>query len=85
MSIHVVMDNVSSHTSKATKAWLVSHPRFVVHRTPTHTSSLNQVEAFFSILTAKLLRHGEFDSRDDPVAKMTAFIEHYSETATPFK
>ncbi len=85
LSIHVVMDNGSSHTSKATKAWLVGHPRFVVHHTPTHASWLNQVEAFFSILTRKLLRRGEFDSRDDLVANMTAFIEHYSKTATPFK
>ena len=85
IAIHVVMDNGSSHTSKATKTWLTEHPRFVVHHTPTHASWLNQVEAFFSILTRKLLRRGEFDSRDDLVAKMTAFIEHYSETATPFK
>lgn len=49
------MDNGSSHTSKATKAWLVEHPRFVVHHTPVHASWLNQVEAFFSILTRKLL------------------------------
>jgi len=41
--------------------------------------------AFFSILTRKLLGRGEFDSTDDLVATMTAFIEHYSETATAFK
>ena len=33
LSIHVVLDNGSSHTSKATKAWFASHPRFVVHHT----------------------------------------------------
>ena len=85
LDIHVVMDNGSSHTSKATKAWLGDHPRFVVHHTPVHASWLNQVEAFFSILTRKVLRRGEFDSRQDLVTKMLAFIEHHSETATPFK
>jgi transposase len=85
LEIHVVLDNGSSHTSKATKAWLGAHPRFVVHHTPAHASWLNQVESFFSILTRKLLRRGEFSSRDDLVAKMLAFIEHYSETAKPFK
>lgn len=85
LAIHIVMDNGSSHTSKATKAWLVEHPRFVVHHTPVHASWLNQVEAFFSILTRKLLRRGEFDSRDDLVTKMLAFIEHHGETAKPFK
>jgi transposase len=85
LSIHVVMDNGSSHTSKATKAWLSEHPRFVVHHTPAHASWLNQVECFFSILTRKLLRRGEFSSREDLVQKMLAFVEHHSEGAKPFK
>jgi len=78
------MDNGSSHTSKATKAWLAEHPRFVAHHTPTHASWLNQVEAFFSILTHKLLRRGEFGSRQDLVDKMPAFIDHHSASAEPF-
>jgi hypothetical protein len=57
----------------------------VVHHTPAHASWLNQVECFFSILTRKLLRRGEFSSREDLVAKMLAFVEHHSETAKPFK
>jgi transposase len=85
LAIHIVMDNGSSHTSKATRAWLADHPRFVVHHTPVHASWLNQVEAFFSILTRKLLRRGEFDSCDDLVASMLGFIEHHGETAKPFK
>jgi transposase len=83
--IHIVMDNGSSHTSKATKAWLAEHPRFVVHYTPVHASWLNQVEAFFSILTRKLLRRGEFEPRQELVDKMLAFIDHHSTTAAPFK
>ena len=85
LSIHVVLDNGSSHTSKATKAWFAEHPRFVLHHTPAHASWLNQVECFFSILTRKLLRRGEFSSRDDLVEKMLAFVAHHSESAKPFK
>lgn len=85
LSIHIVLDNGSSHRSKATKKWLAEHPRFVVHHTPVHASWLNQVEAFFSILTRKVLRRGEFDSRDDLVARMITFIEHRNQTAEPFK
>jgi transposase len=84
LEIHVVMDNGSSHTSKATRAWLAEHTRFVVHHTPAHASWLNQVECFFSILTRKLLKRGEFTSREDLVTKLLAFIENYSETAQPF-
>jgi transposase len=85
LAIHVVLDNGSSHTSKATKAWFAEHPRFIVHHTPVHASWLNQVECFFSILSRKVLRRGEFSSREDLVAKMMAFIDHHSETAHPFK
>jgi transposase len=85
LAIHVVLDNGSSHRSKVTKKWFVEHPRFVVHHTPVHASWLNQVEAFFSILTRKILKRGEFDSRDDLVARMLAFIEHRNTTAKPFK
>ena len=85
LAIHIVLDNGSSHRSKATKKWLTEHPRFVVHHTPVHASWLNQVEAFFSILTRKVLRRGEFSSRDDLVARMLAFIEHRNTTAKPFK
>jgi transposase len=68
LAIHVVIDNGSSHRSKATKTWFAEHPRFVVHHTPVHASWLNQVEAFFSILTRKVLKLGEFNSRDEVVA-----------------
>jgi transposase len=84
-AIHIVMDNGHSHTSKATKAWLADHSRFVLHYTPVHASWLNQVEAFFSILTRELLRRGKFESRQDLVDKMLAFIDYHSTTATPFK
>ena len=85
LDIHVVLDNGNSHRSKATKKWFVEHPRFVVHHTPVHASWLNQVESFFSILTRKVVRRDEFDSRTDLVQRMLDFIEHRNQTATPFK
>lgn len=85
LQIHLVLDNGSSHVAKATKAWLADHPRFHVHHTPPHASWLNQVELFFSILTRRLLRRGEFDSRDDLIARMMTFIADYDATAKPFK
>ncbi len=56
LRIHLVLDNGSSHTSKATKRWLREHSRFQPHYTPKHASWLNQIELFFSILTRRLLR-----------------------------
>src|SRR6266699_7237612 len=34
LRIHLIMDNGSSHTSRATRAWLAAHPRFSVTYTP---------------------------------------------------
>lgn len=85
LRIHLVLDNGASHIAKATKAWLAAHPRVVAHYTPVHASWLNQVELFFSILTRQLLKRGEFGSRDDLIARVTAFIADYDRNARPFR
>lgn len=85
LEIHLVMDNGSSHVAKATKAWLVDHPRFTAHYTPKHASWLNQVELFFSILTRRLLRRGEFGSRDELIGRVMDFIRHHNQNAKPFR
>lgn len=84
LKIHLVMDNGSSHVAKATKAWLACHPRFVAHYTPKHASWVNQVELFFSIITRKVLKRGNFCSRDDLISKLMRYIELYNKTAKPF-
>ncbi|MFE9250793.1 IS630 family transposase [Streptomyces sp. NPDC007088] len=83
--IHVVLDNGSSHTAKHSKKWLADHPRWHVHWTPPHASWLNQVELVFSALTRRVLRHGDFASRDDLIAKMDDYVIHRNETAKPFR
>ena len=63
----------------------VSHRiRFVY--TPRHCSWLNQVEIWFSILARKLLRNGNFTSKEDLRNKVMRFIDYYNDTmAKPFK
>ncbi|WP_262064326.1 IS630 family transposase [Streptomyces sp. STR69] len=84
-AIHVVLDNGSSHTTKHTKAWLAEHPRWHVRRTPPHASWLNQVELFFSALTRRVVRHGDFTSRDDLIEKLEAYVIGHNETAKPYR
>jgi hypothetical protein len=58
--------------------------RFVY--TPRHSSWLNQVEIWFSILTRRLLKRGNFSSVDDLRKKLLAFIEYFNAVlAKPFK
>lgn len=85
LDIHLVMDNGSSHVSKATKAWLAAHPRFHITRTPTHASWLNMIEIWFSILTRKVLRRGEFATREALADKIIEFMCDYNDKANPFR
>jgi transposase len=43
LRMHLIMDNGSSHTSKATRAWIAAHPRITVTYTPKHASWLNMI------------------------------------------
>ncbi|MGW2262689.1 IS630 family transposase [Streptomyces sp. NPDC001780] len=85
LAIHLVLDNGSSHVSKATRSWLAAHPRFTVHHTPKHASWLNQIEIFFSILARRLLRRGEFTSRQDLIDQIRDFTLAYDDEAHPFR
>lgn len=58
--------------------------RFVY--TPKHTSWLNQVEVWFSILVRRLLKRASFTSVEDLRERVLAFIEYFNATlAKPFK
>ncbi|MFJ6769901.1 IS630 family transposase [Kitasatospora sp. NPDC091257] len=85
-SIHLLMDNGSSHVAKTTKAWPVTRPRFNIHHTPEHAGRLNQVELFFSTPTRRPLRRGRFASRDELAAAIDTFVLAYDEhDAKPYR
>jgi len=52
---------------------------------PKHTSWLNQIEIWFSILVRRVIKRGNFTSPDDLQAKILAFIEYFNQTAKPFR
>jgi transposase len=59
--IHVILDNLTAHKPKRDR-WLARHPNVHFHYTPTHASWLNQIEIWFSILSAKSPKGGSFAS-----------------------
>jgi hypothetical protein len=52
---------------------------------PKHTSWLNQVEMWFSILVRRVIKRGNFPSRDALRERILAFIAYFNQTAKPFR
>jgi len=43
LEVHVIVDNSSTNKTPSVQRWLVRHPRFHMHFTPTYSSWLNLV------------------------------------------
>lgn len=85
LSIHVIVDNYSTHKTKAVREWLVRHPRWQLHFIPTHSSWLNQVERFFAKITLEVIRRGSFISVAQLRAAILEYIEEHNKNASPFR
>ncbi|MEH2350840.1 MAG: transposase [Nostoc sp.] len=60
--------------------------KIVFYYTPKHSSWLNQIEIWFSILVRKLLRRASFKSQDDLKTRILEFTDYFNQTmAKPFK
>lgn len=60
--------------------------RIVFHYTPKHASWMNQIEIWFGILMKKVIKRGNFLSKDDLKNKILNFMDYFNETmAKPFK
>ena len=82
--IHAILDNYAAHKQPNVRAWLVRHPRWVFHFTPTSASWLNAVEGFFSALTRRRLKRGVFHSIADLQAATNRYIAEHNDDPRPF-
>ena len=83
-ALHLILDNYGTHTHPNVTAWLATHPRFVLHFTPTSASWLNLVERWFRELTTKRIRRGVFHSVDDLVAAIDTYLQETNKHPKPF-
>lgn len=52
---------------------------------PKHTSWLNQIEMWFSILVRRVIKRGNFSSLEALRERILAFIAYFNRTAKPFR
>jgi transposase len=73
--------------SLTTRAAFLSDPthRIQFVYVPKHTSWLNQVELWFSILVRRAIKRGNFPSLDALRERILAFIAYFNQTAKPFR
>jgi transposase len=84
LEVHVILDNSSTHKTPAIQRWLLAHPRFVLHFTPTSSSWLNLVERWFSELTTKKLRRATHRSVQALNNDIRAWIDTWNDEPKPF-
>src|SRR5213593_459216 len=82
--IHLILDNYGTHKHPTVKAWMVEHPRFHFHFTPTGASWLNLVERFFAEITRKRIRRGTFRSVPALIAAIRAYVRAHNKRPRPF-
>ena len=84
MEVHLIMDNYGTHKTDAVRAWLVNHPRYRVHFTPTSASWLNLVERFFSTLSEKWIKRGAHTSVKDLEKSIHEYLDQHNKDPKPF-
>ena len=83
--IHIVLDNLSAHKTKAVEEFLQQHPHVRFHFTPTYSSWLNEVELWFAQIQRDVISRGVFTSVADLARKLRKYIEAYAKSAKPFR
>ena len=77
-TIHVILDNLSTHKSPPVQRWLRRHPRVRFHFIPTSSSWLNLVERWFGEITRDRIRRGTFESVPALIAAIEDYLKHYN-------
>ena len=84
LDIHLVLDNYGTHRTAMIHKWLLRHPRFHLHFTPTSASWLNQIERWFAEITNRRIRRGSYRSTRELVQAIEDYLAVHNEDPKPF-
>jgi transposase len=83
--LHLILDNYGTHKTPLIHRWLVRHPRFHLHFTPTGSSWINQVERWFARITERRLRRGAFRSTRELEDAIGDYLKTHNRDPKPFR
>jgi transposase len=84
VGVHLILDNSSTHKSPLIRRWLLRHPRFQVHFTPTYSSWINQVERWVAALPEKQIKRGTHRSTRQLEDSIRLYLATHNENPSPF-
>jgi transposase len=84
LDLHLICDNYATHKTPEVKEWLLRHPRFHLHFTPTSASWINLVERWFAELTTRKLRRSAHRSVTELEADIRKWITEWNKHPRPF-
>ena len=85
LEVHLILDNYGAHKTAKVKQWLLRHPRFHCHFTPTYSSWINLVERFFASLTEHQLRRGSHRSVVALERAIRDYLDIHNQQPAPFR
>jgi transposase len=84
LDLHLVLDNYATRKTPEIHKWLLRHPRFQLHFTPTSSSWLNLVERWFAELTNRKLRRSAHRSVTELETDIRKWINEWNKDPRPF-
>lgn len=85
LQVHLIMDNYCTHKAAPIKRWLLRHPRYHLHFTPTHSSWLNQIERWFALLSERQIKRSSHHSVKELETAINQFIQAHNDRPKPFQ
>jgi transposase len=84
LDLHLVLDNYAAQKTPAIHQWLLEHPRFRLHFTPTSSSWMNLVERWFAELTNRKLRRSAHCSVTEFETDIRKWTSEWNKNPKPF-